>query len=56
MYEMTVYAGAFVRRDFRRMLLRKGIRFEEEKGLIDSQFIISATPEQVDELKLLIGE
>jgi hypothetical protein len=46
-----VQAGALVRRPLRRYLDRQGIRYREEKGWFDSQFIIlNATTFQIADI------
>lgn len=37
---IPVTVGAAIRRPFRRMLDRKGISYTEDKGFLDSQFIL----------------
>lgn len=41
MEKEIIYAGLVVRRQVRRLLLRLGIDFIEDKGLLQSQFFIS---------------
>lgn len=38
--------GALNRTDFRRVLQGAGISFLEDKGLLDSQFVVEASPDQ----------
>lgn len=40
-YKITTTAGALVRRAVRRELQRNGLAFTEDKGLLDSQFVIT---------------
>lgn len=39
--------GLVLRREFRRQLLARGLRFTEDKGWLDSQFIVHGTPLQL---------
>lgn len=38
----SYYVGLFVRRPFRRFLMEDGATFKEEKGLLNSLFIVTA--------------
>ena len=44
---VTYTIGALVRRDFRRFLDRHGIIYSEDKGCLDSQFIVPNMPEDI---------
>jgi len=39
--------GALYRNEFRRNCLRAGVRFQEQKGLLDSTFMIDGPPANV---------
>jgi hypothetical protein len=40
-YKITQRSGALVRRQVRRELQKTGVSFTEDKGLLDSQFVIT---------------
>lgn len=40
-YKITQVVGAFIRRPIRRELIRLGVAYTEDKGLLDSQFTIT---------------
>jgi hypothetical protein len=40
MYKLTWTVGALFRRQIRRELQRNGIAFTEDKGFLDSQFVV----------------
>lgn len=44
-YQITQRSGALVRRQVRRELQRAGVTFREDKGLLDSQFLITGLSE-----------
>ena len=51
-HQATMTMGILHRQDARRMLQRLGLRFEEDRGWIDSQFIIYGTYDQLVGLKM----
>lgn len=48
--------GAFVRGTWRRVLLVRGLKYDEDKGWFDSVFLVEATRAQHDELFQLIDD
>lgn len=40
-YKITITVGGLLRRGVRRQLQQRSITFTEDKGLIDSQFVIT---------------
>jgi hypothetical protein len=41
----VVTVGALLRRGFRRMLDQEGVSYSEDRGFLDSQFIVKGEPE-----------
>lgn len=52
--QIEIIAGLLKRKEFRRYLKRENYQFKEDKGILDSQFLIQATPEQVARLKQIV--
>jgi len=47
MHRTTLEVGCLVRRQIRRFLMKKNIQFSEDKGLLDSLFLITVNDEQL---------
>lgn len=41
MIRETYRVGALIRRPFRAYMIEKGLKFHEEKGLLDSHFVVT---------------
>jgi hypothetical protein len=52
--KQTYIIGALNRAAFRRSLLASDIKFEEDRGFLDSQFIVTATPHQYSLISVYI--
>jgi hypothetical protein len=48
--------GVLLRRDFRRKLMAAGLRFTEDKGWIDSRFVVTATKAELNPFYRLAQE
>jgi len=47
MHRTTLEVGCLVRRQIRRFLMKQNIQFSEDKGLLDSLFLITVNDEQL---------
>lgn len=48
----VVTAGALIRRPIRRWLMAQGVSFVEDKGLLDSTFVLTGEAGEIDRLGL----
>lgn len=54
--EQQLLVGALLRRGVRRQLMTAGYSFREDKGLLDSLFLVECTAEQYQVLPRWVGE
>jgi hypothetical protein len=48
--------GALLRRSFRRELIASGLTFTEDKGLLDSLFVVKATPDVIEVIQSAVDD